>query len=79
MNTSNEDCVLRDHSMKTESSEIPFTGKCDVLRVKNSPLYESTDLRVRLDIEYITPTERLNRRQITSLEAFFISCEMFII
>jgi len=38
-----------DDSMKAESREIPFTRKCNVMRVKNSALFEIAVVLVRLD------------------------------
>jgi hypothetical protein len=35
--------------MKAESWEIPFSGKCDVMRVQNSPLFELALVLVRFD------------------------------
>jgi len=38
-----------DDSMKAESREIPFTRKCNVMRVKNSALFEIAVVLVRVD------------------------------
>jgi hypothetical protein len=44
-----QNCSTGDSPIKAETLEIGFSGKCDVMRVKNLPLFEIASVLVRFD------------------------------